>query len=335
MLLDCLVLILSRLYRRDAMTRTTQFTATLTASAALLCAAPAMAATLYTGGGGVVQSGTNWNNGLPNSSNLGTIDTNASYTSGSSGLMDGYFMTLTAGTLTRVGGAVFNLLNGSMTVDGASAEFIYSGISLNNSSYTINSGSGTASTGSAARSTNLSNNSTASFNGGTSTFEREITMSGGSQFIVNGGSLTVNTNSSDATLSGFRTGTDGGTLQFNGGTTVANYLNMTDATSVVFGGTTAGSFSLDSLAFDPLNLPNVTLNWLSGSKMSLTVTGQNQAYYESLWTDSRLQFNGANTGSFGDHFVVSGATLTLIPEPASLGLLGLGGLALLRRRRLA
>jgi hypothetical protein len=322
------------------MSRITQLAATLTA-AALFSGSTAMAATLYIGPAtGTVQTAGNWDNGLPSSTNPGTISSDALYVTGTAGLMTGYHMTLTAGTLKGASAAVFNLSGGSMTVNGASAEFSYSGMTLTSSSYTVTSGKGTANTGANARATNLGGSATATFDGGTSTFEREIVLSGFSQFIVNAGTVTVNTNSATAANSGFRTGTDGGTLRFNGGTTVAPYLNMAHPTGVVFGGTAAGSLALteangNGLALDPANLPNVTLNWLSGSQMSLTVAGRNQAYYETLWGSSRLQFNGGNTGAFGDHFVVSGETLTLIPEPASLSLLGLGGLLMLGRRRLA
>ncbi|BDS05180.1 hypothetical protein NT6N_02200 [Oceaniferula spumae] len=57
------------------------------------------------------------------------------------------------------------------------------------------------------------------------------------------------------------------------------------------------------------------------------------ATYEDLWNIGLLQRNGANSGTFTDNFVVNGGTLTAVPEPSSVALLGLGGLALIMRRR--
>ncbi len=68
--------------------------------------------------------------------------------------------------------------------------------------------------------------------------------------------------------------------------------------------------------------------------------GQDNAVtWETLWTEGILQFNGGNTGAFADHFTTTGTagtagyTLTSVPEPSSTALLGLGGLALILRRR--
>ncbi len=59
--------------------------------------------------------------------------------------------------------------------------------------------------------------------------------------------------------------------------------------------------------------------------------------WEALWDANMLQFDGGNSGSFSDHFTTSGTgadyTLTSVPEPSSAALLGLGGLALILRRR--
>ncbi len=65
----------------------------------------------------------------------------------------------------------------------------------------------------------------------------------------------------------------------------------------------------------------------------------NSKTWESLWTAGVLQWNGSNAGSFSDHFSTTGASnntgyqLTAVPEPSSTALLGLGGLALILRRR--
>lgn len=65
----------------------------------------------------------------------------------------------------------------------------------------------------------------------------------------------------------------------------------------------------------------------------------NSVTWETLWDEGILQTNGGNSGVFSDHFATSGTagtveyTLTVVPEPSSAALLGLGGLALILRRR--
>jgi len=68
-------------------------------------------------------------------------------------------------------------------------------------------------------------------------------------------------------------------------------------------------------------------------------SANNATTWETLWNDGILQFNGGNAGNFSDHFSTSGAsntkayTLTTVPEPSSAALIGLGGIALILRRR--
>jgi hypothetical protein len=194
----------------------------------------------------------------------------------------------------------------------------------------MTSGTGTAATGSNARGTSIDTASAMTFNGGSSTFNREIVLTGDGTFTVNGGTVTI-TAGADASQTGFKSSgaaTTGGFF-FNGGTTVAPDFSLAVARTAEFGGTTAGSLSLASLG------TNITLDWLSGSLMTLTITGADQTFYENLWTNTTLQYNGANVGAFSDNFQVSGSTLSLVPEPSTTALL-LGGLALagvLKRRR--
>jgi hypothetical protein len=116
--------------------------------AAVLVTQPTTATTTFTNAdtaNSLIQNAGNWSNGLPSSTNLGTININASYTTGSSGTMTGYFMTQTGGNMSMSGGATFNLNSGSYTLDGASAVFNYSGLGLGaNTVFTVNAGTGTA-----------------------------------------------------------------------------------------------------------------------------------------------------------------------------------------------
>jgi hypothetical protein len=65
----------------------------------------------------------------------------------------------------------------------------------------------------------------------------------------------------------------------------------------------------------------------------------NSVTWETLWNDGILQWDGANAGVFSDHFSTTGTAgttgyrLEAVPEPSSTALLGLGGVALLLRRR--
>lgn len=70
-----------------------------------------------------------------------------------------------------------------------------------------------------------------------------------------------------------------------------------------------------------------------GNSGSLTITGADKTYYEGLFAAGELQRNGSSAGSFDSVFSVSGSTITAVPEPSSVALLGLGSLALILRRR--
>jgi hypothetical protein len=64
--------------------------------------------------------------------------------------------------------------------------------------------------------------------------------------------------------------------------------------------------------------------------MELTVAG---ADWESLWNAGQLTVDGGQSGTFAENFTLTDGTLSVVPEPATMGLLAMGGLALLRRRR--
>lgn len=134
--------------------------------------------------------------------------------------------------------------------------------------------------------------------------------------------------------------TQTGILNINGGTFDGSGINefilgRASATGIININSGTMSVGTTFVFGTPKSSVNGTgyLNFGTGSTGALTVTGQNQTYYEGLWTAGNLKFNGTNTGAFADHFLVTGATLTVIPEPSSLVLLSIGGICLLRRRR--
>ena len=79
-------------------------------------------------------------------------------------------------------------------------------------------------------------------------------------------------------------------------------------------------------------IANGSINFADGSTGSLTIAGADQAYYESIY-GTGLTYDSVSGSAFGDVFSVTGGTITTVPEPATMVLLGLGGLISLRPRR--
>lgn len=100
--------------------------------------------------------------------------------------------------------------------------------------------------------------------------------------------------------------------------------------SIVFG---AGSGSFTTPDLRNLTAGSSVINFLPGSLATMTAT--NITDYSTLWSIGILKYDGANLGTFADHFRVTGSTLSLVPEPSTYALL-LGftalGLILVRRR---
>ena len=114
----------------------------------------------------------------------------------------------------------------------------------------------------------------------------------------------------------------------NGTVTLSGSLNMNGGFTTFGQGN--GTLTATSLSSDG----DSRINFLNGSGGALTIGGFGVSDYEGLWTGGRLQFDGGNVGNFSDHFTVSGSTLQVIPEPGTLALLGIAGLALgINRRR--
>ena len=134
-------------------------------------------------------------------------------------------------------------------------------------------------------------------------------------FTVTGGSVLF-----DSNLGIGRDESTGNLLTISGGT-----VNITGTLS----------FDVPGNVNDLDDAADGTLDFTAGSTGSLTVTGLDAAAYEAFYDAGDLTFAGANTETFSDVFQVSGNTLSLVavPEPSSTALLGLGGLALILRRR--
>lgn len=196
-----------------------------------------------------------------------------------------------------------------------------------------------------------------------------VTVSGGSsvsQTVGNwqrlqGGTIALD-NGTWTTTSNFRVGYDsgdaGGAFNLTNGSsaTFGNefWVGRPDIenTNVVFSMTIAGNSSVDFNGGVGLWLWDAHL---TGNDYKVNFTGNgsiegrigyedgggtnNAITWEELWTAGILQHNGGNAGNFTDHFTTTGTagtigyTLTAVPEPSSTALLGLGGLALIMRRR--
>jgi|GEM_PF-3169704 len=161
---------------------------------------------------------------------------------------------------------------------------------------------------------------------GSVTVSTDNVFNTGGTLTISGGAFTSLGNFGNAGFNG-----SGGITNFNGGSISLNTVSFAGGTGILnFDGTSSGSVSAASLA------GNFSLDWFSGSLMSLTVTGANQAYYEGLYSGGDLNFEGSNANPFATNFSVSGETLSLVPEPSSFALLsGLLALGLVARRRRA
>ena len=162
--------------------------------------------------------------------------------------------------------------------------------------------------------------------------------SGPSVSIVDGGSLTVTTffglgqnistfgtlDMSGGTLTvvtGLRVGTNGtGTINMSGGTITCGSLSVPTSAGSGVVNLSGGSIITDDLLMSVngrINIQNTGSILIHGNSLT-----EVQGYITSGWiTNARTYLAGENT------------MITLVPEPATIALLGLSGLVLLRKKR--
>lgn len=268
----------------------------------------------------------NWDNGLPQSGPSGFIDAAGVATAGSnlliSGEVDNYVITQNAGIVDMSGGSAAILAGGSWTLN--SGELNRTGGDFNmEAGYVLNLNDGSIV---AEQDFFVGNNSASTFNatGGSINVGFRAVFRNGAIVNISGGTHTFQDE--------FLVRDSGSVATFSGGTTsIANDLNFASSGLLRFGVGAVGSLTANVLNGGA----SVNMDWISGSLMSLTITGADFAFYEDLYIDGNLLLDGANASPFADSFQVSGSTLSLIPEPSTFALLA-GVLALtsvmLRRR---
>lgn len=302
----------------------------LTASALVVTRAATVNFNDADGADSFISTAGNWTTGtLPISPNDGTISINATYDSNVN--HSNYNILHTAGNISRGNGfSSFALgTNSSWEMDGAGAAITQArGVNLGaGSSFTLLNGNANLSDNN--RDTVVSGaGASMTVSGGIMTIGRDLIVNTGGTFTIDGGSIS---GIDQFITQAFSTAANG--FFFNGGSTTADNFQLDTAGTATFGGSTAGSLSLLT------GLGNgVTLDWTSGSLMSLTIAGADLTYYQGLYTANTLRFEGSNANPFASNFQVSGDTISLsvasIPELSSLALLGFAGLiAFFCRRR--
>ena len=291
----------------DNITRRTLF---LIACSVLIGGAVSVAATLLIDGADPLAAAS-WDNGLPTAANPGLVN------SGVTG-------TFAAGAVDSA--AVPNM---AIIIQGGTLTKADSGhLSFNHgfNSFTMTSG---LFDGDAVSSTRVLqfNGGTFDQSGGLINWDGDIQFIGTGAVALNGGTLDIGSQ-----LLFQRTGSS---FDLNGGVFNVNSLELdADNSSLTFksGSTTAVNVS-NQLKFDG---SGSTVNFEDATGTgSLSINGFDATQYEAWYTAGNLLFGGSNAAAFSSVFDVSGTTLTAIPEPSTLGLLGVStAMSLLVRRKL-
>lgn len=294
---------------------------------------------------------------------LGTNDlmTEGNWGDGASGTPESnttneYVIDSDTGTITW-GGGFSNRLNGTLTQQAGTVQAGASGDSVSQGTYNLETG------GTLEIDTNalqLQAGSVMNFNGGSisSTNGGELTVvNSATDAVINvnanltadvnvfGGPrvATLNLNAGTFTFTGaglFRVGISGteGALNVGDGSMTLNAADLTLAAPAAAAPTLSFlSGGSGSIVADNLSLATVDalIDFQTGTSGTLTVSGADSAFYESIWDDGQLLAGGAQNGTFADNFDVTGETIALIPEPSVAILLtsGFFGFLLVRRRR--
>jgi len=278
-----------------------------------LCVAGAVNAdTVFVGTGGVVPGNLldagNWSNGLPAAGNDGSVNVSGFYT----GLNNPDFPFGTA-TVTFGGGAVLSLANDTALKGGT---WIVNNATLNCTDDLFAEGNLILNAGSVT----------------TATDDWEANNVGG-RITVNGGTHSSGTGTGHNVGAQSKAGIG---IDFLGGTvTAGNFRFQSSSVSSVGGSAVLASAGAGTTFSDDTGI----IDFLSGWTGSWTVGsfGVGEWATRLIDTANGFRLDGAviDAGTFAANFAVSGdgTTLTMVPEPATMVLLGLGSLLGLRRKK--